>query len=60
MAILPATGSSISFGNVRRGYTNATGSNLGLRSTLGTHVGISTGAVGLSSTFGGRTTPYAI
>jgi hypothetical protein len=58
MAILPATGSAITFGNVSRGYTNTTGSNLSLRDTLGGYLGIG-GSVSLSSTFGGRTTPYA-
>jgi hypothetical protein len=59
MAILPATGSAITFGNVKRGYSNTTGSNVALRATLGGYLGISSGAVNLSSTFGGRTTPYA-
>ncbi|CAB4241491.1 hypothetical protein UFOVP71_29 [uncultured Caudovirales phage] len=62
MAILPATGSAITFGRVHKGYGNAAasaGSNVGLRSTLGGRLGISTGAVGLSSTFGQRTTPYS-
>ena len=58
MAILPATGSSISFGNVKRGYTNTTGSNVSLRGTLGSYLGIGSGSVSLSSRFGGRTTPY--
>jgi hypothetical protein len=58
MAILPATGSAISFGNVKRGYSNTTGTNVTLRGVLGGYLGISTGAVGLSSRFGGRTTPY--
>jgi hypothetical protein len=60
MAILPATGSAISFGNVKRGYSNTTGANVTLRGVLGGYLGISTGAVSLSSKFGGRTTPYAI
>ena len=62
MAILPATGSAISFTNVRKGYGNSApgaGSNVALRGTLGAYLSISTGAVSLSSTFGGRTTPYA-
>jgi hypothetical protein len=58
MAILPATGSAISFGNVKRGYSNTTGTNVTLRGVLGGYLGISAGAVGLSSRFGGRTTPY--
>lgn len=62
MAILPATGSAITFTNVKKGYSNAApgaGSNVALRGTLAAYVGVSTGAVSLSSQFGGRTTPYA-
>ena len=62
MAILPATGSAITFSNVRRGCANSApgaGANITLRGVLGGHIGISTGAVSLSSNFGGRTTPYA-
>lgn len=63
MAILPATGSAITFTNVRKGYSNSTpgaGANIALRGTLGGYVGVSSGAISLSSTFGGRTTPYGI
>jgi len=63
MAILPATGSAITFTNVRKGYGNSVpgaGSNIALRGTLGAYVGISTGAISLSSNFGGRTVPYVI
>lgn len=63
MAILPATGSAITFSNVRKGYSNSTpgaGANIALRGTLGGYVGISSGSVNLSSNFGGRTTPYGI
>jgi hypothetical protein len=62
MAILPATGSAMTFKRVRKGYSNVTagaGSNVALRGTLGASIGITTGAVSLSSTFGGRTTPYS-
>jgi len=62
MAVLPATGSAITFSNVRKGYSNSApgaGSNISLRGTLGGHLSITSGAVSLSSTFGGRTTPYA-
>lgn len=62
MAILPATGSSMTMGRVKKGYSNvaaSAGSNISLRGTLGGYLGISTGAVSLSSTFGGRTTPYS-
>ncbi len=61
MAILPATGSQKSFGRVRRGYSNqapAAGQNISLRGTLGAYLGISSGSISLSQTFGGRTTPY--
>jgi len=61
MAILPATGSAISFGRVKKGYSNSAagaGQNIALRGTLGAYLGISTGSVSLSSRFGGRTTPY--
>lgn len=58
MAILPATGSAITFSNVKKGYSNSAGT-ASLRGTLGAYLSISTGAVSLSSTFGGRTTPYA-
>jgi hypothetical protein len=60
--VLPATGSAISFGRVRKAYTGSlpsAGANLNLRGTLATsHLGISSGAVGLSATFGSRYTPY--
>ena len=54
MAILPATGSAMTMGRVRKGYSNVApgaGSNISLRGTLGGHLGISTGSVSLSSTF---------
>ena len=62
MAILPATGSAMTFTNVKKGYSNAApggGSNVALRGTLGAYLSISSGAVSLSSTFGGRSTPHA-
>ena len=62
MALLPATGSEITMGKVRKGYSNTTasaGSNLTLSSTLGPYKGKSSGTqISLSSTFGGATTPY--
>lgn len=63
MAILPATGSAITFTNVRKGYGNSTptaGSNIALRGTLGAYIGRTTGSVSLSANFGGRTTPFNI
>jgi len=62
MAILPATGSAITFGRVKKGHSNsavAGGQNISLRGTLGGYVGVSTGAVSLGTLFGGRTTPYS-
>lgn len=62
MAILPATGSAMTMGRVKKGHSNiaaAGGQNISLRGTLGGYLGISTGSVGLSSTFGLRTTPHA-
>jgi hypothetical protein len=61
MALLPATGTEIVMGRVRKAYNNvapAAGQNISLRGTLGGLVGQSTGSITLSSTFGGRTTPY--
>jgi hypothetical protein len=62
MALLPATGTEITMGKVRKGYSNTTataGSNLTLSATLGPYKGKSPGtAISLSSTFGGATTPY--
>jgi len=61
MAILPATGSAIVMGRVYTSYYNATataGTNVTLRGTLGSRISITTGAISLSSNFGGRTTPY--
>ena len=63
MPTLPATGSAITFTNVRKGYNNVTpgaGSNVQLRGVLGANIGITTGAISLSSNFGGRTVTYAI
>jgi hypothetical protein len=61
MAILPATGSAMTMGRVRKGYSNvaaSAGANISLRGTLGGYLGISSGAFNLSSSFGGRTTPH--
>ena len=63
MAILPATGSEIVMGRVRRAYNNvapAAGQNITLSGTLGGFLGQSAGTqLSISSRFGGRTTPYA-
>jgi hypothetical protein len=62
MALLPATGTEIVMGRVRKAYNNvsaAAGQNISLRGTLGAYVGQSSGAITLSSRFGGQTTPYA-
>jgi hypothetical protein len=70
MAILPATGSAISFGQVNRAYTNNTpgsagnapagGQNIKLSAVLAANVGqAASTTIKFSATFGGRTTPYA-
>lgn len=62
MAVLPATGTEIVMGRVRKAYNNvapAAGQNISLRGTLGGFIGQASGAITLSSTFGGRTIPYA-
>lgn len=64
MALLPATGSEIAMGRVRRAYGNqpyppAAGANITLSGVLGSLVGQGQGTqISLSSRFGGRTTPY--
>lgn len=58
---LPATGSAKSMGRVRKSFFGSkpgAGSNIQLRGTLGAQRGISSGAVSLSSTFGGYFAPY--
>ncbi len=63
MALLPATGSEIVMGRVRKAYTNTApgaGQNITLSGTLGGLLGQSAGTqISLSSRFGGQTTPYA-
>jgi len=63
MALLPATGSEIVMGRVRKAYNNvapSAGQNITLSGTLGGFVGQSAGTqISLSSRFGGQTTPYA-
>lgn len=63
MAILPATGSEIVMGRVRKSYNNvapAAGQNITLSGTLGGFVGQSANTqISLSSRFGGQTTPFA-
>ena len=62
MAVLPATGTEIVMGRVRKAYNNvapAAGQNISLSGTLGGLIGQSAGTqITLSSTFGGRTIPY--
>lgn len=73
MAILPATGAQLSFGQVNRGFTNnvpgaagnapSGGQNIKLSSVLGNNAayGINQTAgtqIKFSATFGGKTTPY--
>jgi hypothetical protein len=57
----PATGSTKSMGRIRRGFV-ASGSHYAtggftLRGTLGGYLGITSGAVSISSTFGGYYSP---
>lgn len=63
MAVLPATGTEIVMGRVKQAYSNvaaAGGQNISLSGTLGGYIGQSAGTqITLSSTFGGRTIPYA-
>jgi len=61
---IPNTGSSIRMGAVYNAYyvpaggVPSAGSNIGLRATLGSRIGITSGPISLSSSFGGRTGPY--
>jgi hypothetical protein len=58
---IPNTGSTIAMGKVYHAYYNSTpgaGANISLRATLGSQIGISSGSITLSSSFGGRTGPY--
>ena len=58
---IPNTGTTIAMGKVYRAYTNITpgaSANVSLRATLGSYIGITTGSISLSSSFGGRTGPY--
>lgn len=63
MALLPATGSEMAMGRVRKAYTNTApgaGQNITLSGTLGALAGQSSGTqISLSSRFGGRTVPYS-
>jgi hypothetical protein len=63
MAVLPATGTEIVMGRVRKAYNNVApgaGQNISLSGTLGSFIGQSSGTqITLSSRFGGRTIPYA-
>lgn len=65
MGLIPATGSAIAMGKVYTAYTNAAyptagGTNVRLSATLGASYGgkVAGTQISLSSTFGGRTTPY--
>jgi len=63
MAVLPATGTEIVMGRVKKSYSNvaaAAGQNISLSGTLGGYVGQAASTqISLSSRFGGRNTPYA-
>jgi hypothetical protein len=62
MSVLPATGSEIVMGRVRKAYNNvapAAGQNISLSGTLGGFIGQSASTqISLSSRFGGRLAPY--
>ena len=62
MAILPATGTEIAMGRIRKAYNNvapAAGQNITLSGTLGPYKGKAASTViSMSSTFGGATSPY--
>lgn len=64
MPLLPATGSEIVMGRVRRAHGNQpypppAGTNITLSGTLGSLVGQGQGTqISLSARFGGRTTPF--
>ena len=65
MAILPGTGSALSFGKVYSAYTNASyptagGTAVKLSATLGVGYGGKTlgSQISFSSTFGGASTPH--
>jgi hypothetical protein len=58
---IPATGTTIDMGKVYHAYYNVTpgaGADVSLRATLGSNIGITTGSISLSSSFGGRTGTY--
>lgn len=55
MGIIPNTGSAITMGRVRNAY--GLSGQVALRANLGAQIGITTGAIRLSTDFGGRTTP---
>lgn len=61
---IPNTNSTILMGAVYNAYyvpaggVPSAGTNIGLRATLGSQIGITTGSIALSSSFGGRTGPY--
>jgi hypothetical protein len=65
VGLIPATGSAIAMGRVYTAYTNAAyptaaGTNVRLSATLGANYGgrVAGTQISLSSTFGGRTTPF--
>jgi len=62
MALLPATGTEIAMGKIRKAYNNVApgaGQNITLSGTLGPNKGRSSGVqISMSSTFGGSTVPY--
>lgn len=58
---IPNTGSTIRMGGVYNAYYGSyptAGTNVSLRATLGSQIGITTGPISLSSAFGGQTGPF--
>jgi hypothetical protein len=51
---LPATGSTITMNQVQVYFGRASGSVVSLRANLGPFIGVTSGSINLSSSFGGR------
>lgn len=51
---LPATGSTITMNQVQVRFGRTSGATVALRTNLGPFIGVTTGSILLSSSFGGR------
>jgi len=51
---LPATGTTITMNQVQTYFGRASGAQVALRANLGPFIGISSGSISLSSSFGGQ------